>query len=139
MKASKTIATVLLALALSATGASGAMASDASANTAVSGSQYATSGEVVVQDEATGTSITVQAKRSPGGGTWNFGSEKVTTKAGKQKKCYSHYFHRTKRHSGTAIIGSVNVTKTASKGKWANANAYGKRSHTCKSKWSANA
>lgn len=80
-----------------------------------------------------------QAKKSPGGGTWNFGSEKVTTKAGKQKKCYSHYFHRTKRHSGSAIIGSVNVTKTASKGKWANANAYGKRSQTCKTKWSANA
>lgn len=139
MTASKTIATVVLALALSATGATGAMASDASSGSVTASNQEVTSGEVVVQDEATGTNITVQAKRSPGGGTWNFGSEKVTTKAGKQKKCYSHYFHRTKRHSGTAIIGSVNVTKTASKGKWANANAYGKRSHTCKAKWSANA
>lgn len=139
MKTSQTIATVVLALALSATGATGAMASDTSSSNVSASSEQATSGEAIVQDEATGEGFTTQAKKSPGGGTWNFGSEKVTTKAGKQKKCYSHYFHRTKRHSGSAIIGSVNVTKTASKGKWANANAYGKRSQTCKTKWSANA
>lgn len=138
MKASKTIATVVLALALSTTGATGAMASDTTSSNVSASSEQATSGEAIVQDEATGGGFTTQAKKVGKSSTWNYGSEKVTTKAGKQKKCYSHYLHRTKRHSGTAIIGSVNVTKTAGKGKWANANAYGKRSQVCRAMWNDN-
>lgn len=130
MKASKTIATVVLALALSATGATGAMASDTAPSNVSASSEQATSGEAIVQD-----GLTTQGTKQVGGGTWNYGKSYVK----KKKKCYSHYFHRTKRHSGTAIIGSANVTKTASKGKWANANAYGGFTKQCKAKWSANA
>lgn len=111
------LASTALALPIVLTGTAFAVSSPA---------PRATSGSATLAGISPDTSVDV------GGGTWNYGSSYSFPFS---KKCWSNYFHPTLLHSGTAIIGSTNITQFGAPEEWADATAYGPLNEECQAYW----
>lgn len=115
-----------VALATAAT--VGVMASPASAESAPKSKEW---GMVTIEIDPSSDEVAPMAVKQVGGGTWSYGT--VLTSGG--KKCYSNYYHGSKRHSATAILANGTDKDYAPKGSWAKASVEAGAAHTCHAYW----
>ncbi|MFD9192344.1 lactococcin 972 family bacteriocin [Streptomyces phaeochromogenes] len=77
------------------------------------------------------SAVTPMAVELVGGGTWSYGSE--LTASG--ERCWSKYYHSTKKHSATADMTVKSDKDTRAAGIQASASTTAGTAYTCKVYW----
>ena len=132
-KIAAAVATIGL-ICITGLGATSASAAESATTEEQSGVAYdVPNGDFTASSTASETSgVTPLTTVNVGGGTWNYGSSSA---GWNQKRCYSHYIHKTKRHSASVVIGSQEQTVYANAGQWARAERTGGWFDTCNTYW----
>ncbi|MFJ2240985.1 lactococcin 972 family bacteriocin [Streptomyces sp. NPDC087859] len=88
-------------------------------------------GMAAIEVDPTSTSVTPMSAKLVGGGVWSYGTE--LTSSG--KRCWSHYYHDSKKHSATAKISVFSTKVYASAGNTAKASETWGAAYTCYVYW----